>query len=127
MVDRIISNMESKPVNLAGKLSLLELAALLEASDLMVTNDTGPMHLAAAVGTPVLAFFGPGRPGAPGKPVRYAPYGPDGFHIMMYRPVVCDRCIDFDCKERECLTKILPDEVFEKLEHRLALKQEKYR
>ena len=49
---------------------LLSVAAILERCDLMITGDTGPMHLAAAVGTPIVAVFGPS------DPRRYAPRGP---------------------------------------------------
>jgi lipopolysaccharide heptosyltransferase II len=49
-------------VNLAGRATLSGSAALLEASDLLVANDSGVMHLAAAVGTPLVAIFGPGSP-----------------------------------------------------------------
>ena len=54
-------------IDLCGSLDLLTLAAVLERLDVYVTGDTGPMHLAAAVGTPVVAVFGPS------DPVRYAP------------------------------------------------------
>ena len=54
-------------VDASGALDLPTLAALLARLDLFVTGDTGPMHLAAAVGTPVVALFGPSRPG------RYGP------------------------------------------------------
>ncbi len=50
------------PLNLAGKTSLCELAAVLKICDLVLTNDTGPMHLAAAVGAPVTAVFGSTSP-----------------------------------------------------------------
>lgn len=56
-----------RPVNLIGKLSVVELAGVLERLALLVSGDTGPMHLAVAVGTPVAAVFGPS------DPVRYAP------------------------------------------------------
>ena len=56
-----------RPVNLIGAVSLVELAALLDHLTLLVSGDTGPMHLAAAVGTPVTAVFGPS------DPVRYKP------------------------------------------------------
>jgi ADP-heptose:LPS heptosyltransferase len=54
-------------IDLAGSLDLLTLAAVLEQLDLYITGDTGPMHLAAAVDTPVVAVFGPS------DPIRYAP------------------------------------------------------
>jgi heptosyltransferase-2 len=50
------------PLNLAGKTSLRELAAALKICDLVLTNDTGPMHLAAAVGAPVVVVFGSTSP-----------------------------------------------------------------
>jgi lipopolysaccharide heptosyltransferase II len=50
-------------VNLAGRADLLTLAAVLERTAILVTGDTGPMHLAAAVGTPVVGIFGPSDPG----------------------------------------------------------------
>jgi ADP-heptose:LPS heptosyltransferase len=54
-------------IDLTGQLDLVSLAAVLERLDLYITGDTGPMHLAAAVGTPVVAIFGPS------DPARYAP------------------------------------------------------
>ncbi len=60
----------SNVVDLAGEASLLELAARLQELDLLITGDTGPMHLAATVGTPIVAVFGPS------DPARYAPRGP---------------------------------------------------
>lgn len=57
-------------IDVAGHLDLLTLAALLERLDILITGDTGPMHLAAAVATPIVAVFGPS------DPARYAPRGP---------------------------------------------------
>ena len=54
-------------LNLCGRADVIDLAAVLERLAIFVTGDTGPMHLAAAVGTPVLALFGPS------VPARYAP------------------------------------------------------
>lgn len=115
---RVVEMMEKRPIDLAGKLSISELAALLESSDLMVTNDTGPMHLAAAVGTPVIALFGPG------KPNRYAPYGPTGCHIVIHHPIDCSPCTDFHCAHRRCMKAIHPEEVLSAVEQRLSVKQE---
>jgi ADP-heptose:LPS heptosyltransferase len=60
----------NKVIDVAGHVDLLTLAGLIERLDLLVTGDTGPMHLAVAVGTPVVAVFGPS------DPARYAPRGP---------------------------------------------------
>jgi len=55
----IVSRMQSKPLNMIGKTSLRQLMALLASVNLVITNDSGPMHVAAAFGRPVVAVFGP--------------------------------------------------------------------
>ncbi|MBI3011158.1 MAG: glycosyltransferase family 9 protein [Candidatus Omnitrophica bacterium] len=70
-------------VNLVGCLSLRELAALLRRVQVLVTNDSGPMHIAAAVGTPVVALFGTGDPGS--HPTRWGPWGLR--HTVIHRPL----------------------------------------
>jgi ADP-heptose:LPS heptosyltransferase len=71
LVDRVKSLLPAeRTIDAAGGLDLLELAALLQQLDVFVTGDTGPMHLAATVGTPIVAVFGPS------DPARYAPAGP---------------------------------------------------
>jgi heptosyltransferase I len=67
--ERIGSQLSGRVYNLAGKTSLVELCGLLKGMDLMVTVDSGPMHMAAALGVPVVAVFGPTFPG------RTGPYG----------------------------------------------------
>jgi heptosyltransferase-2 len=70
LVDEVVRRLPAEStVDVAGDCDLLSLAALLATLDLFVTGDTGPMHLAAAVGTPIVAVFGPS------DPVRYAPRG----------------------------------------------------
>ena len=71
-------------VDLAGALDLPELAAVIEQFDVFVTGDTGPMHLAAAVGTPVVAVFGPS------DPARYAPRDP--IHRVVRVDLPCSPC-----------------------------------
>jgi len=85
-------------LNLAGKTSLRQLMALLKKCQLLLTNDSGPMHLAAALGTPVVAAFGSTSPeltgpGLPGDPV----------HCLLRSNAACSPCfrrscpIDFRC------------------------------
>ena len=71
-------------IDASGDLDLLELAALLQQLDLFITGDTGPMHLAATVGTPVVAVFGPSAPH------RYAPTGPADRIVRVDLP--CSPC-----------------------------------
>jgi ADP-heptose:LPS heptosyltransferase len=75
---------QARIVDLAGSLDLPSLAAVLERLDLFVTGDTGPMHLAAAVGTPVVAIFGPS------DPARYAPRDP--MHHVVRVDLPCSPC-----------------------------------
>jgi ADP-heptose:LPS heptosyltransferase len=72
--------------NLAGRLDTAALNALLERADLFVGNDSGPMHLAAALGTPTLGLFGPETP------VMYEPLGRRA--RALYRPPACSPCIN---------------------------------
>ena len=70
LVSEVRGQLADVPIlDLAGQLDLVELAAALSEIDLLITGDTGPMHLAAAVGTPTVALFGPSNP------ARYGPIG----------------------------------------------------
>jgi len=91
-------NSHPAPINLAGRTSLRELCAVLKACRVLLTNDTGPMHVAAAVGTPVVAIFGSTSPdltgpGLPGDPR----------HHLLDSNAPCSPCflrecpIDFRC------------------------------
>jgi lipopolysaccharide heptosyltransferase II len=76
LVDNVHSQIpDANVIEACGAMDLVELAALLESLDVFITGDTGPMHLAAAVGTPVVALFGPS------DPRRYGPLG-SGHHVL---------------------------------------------
>ncbi|MGZ6391773.1 MAG: glycosyltransferase family 9 protein, partial [Ktedonobacterales bacterium] len=75
-----------KLVNLTGKTTIPELIALIAASDVVVSGDSGPMHIACAVGTPVVALHGPTDPGLSG------PTAPDA--IVLRRALWCSPCYD---------------------------------
>ena len=106
-------------VDLAGALSLGTLAAILEQLDAFVTGDTGPMHVAAAVGTPVVAVFGPS------DPARYAPR--DGMHQIVRVDLPCSPCNRIRlpperCRGHipDCLTGIDVEMVYRAVETSLA-------
>lgn len=85
LVDQVAAALPAgRFIDVAGDLDLLSVAAILERLDLLLTGDTGPMHLAAAVGTPVLAVFGPS------DPARYAPRGAGDRIIRVDLP--CSPC-----------------------------------
>ena len=94
-------------INLIGKTTLMQLGALIERCDLYLTCDSGPMHIAAAVGTPTVALFGPT------SPIRHGPYGAN--HEVIEKPVECRPCYKRKCQRKDqphlCMTEIDPNEV----------------
>ncbi len=105
-VEQLRTMSHSPFVDLTGAVSLGHLPALLSSAALLVTNDSGPMHIAAAVGVPVVAMFGPT------SEVRTGPYGTG--HQVLASPVSCRPCFSRVCRhqpELECLQLITPNEV----------------
>jgi heptosyltransferase I len=95
-------------LDLTGQLSLPEMIEWLRLSTLMVTNDTGPMHVAAALGKPVLALFGPT------EPCRTGPYAQLDRVLQLDLP--CVPCLKSRCRyfrPLECLRALPPAAVFE--------------
>jgi 3-deoxy-D-manno-octulosonic-acid transferase/heptosyltransferase-1 len=86
--------MTSPAASLAGKTSLKQLAALYRQSEVLITTDTGPMHLAAAVGTPVMALFGPTAPW------RTGPFGER--HRVVRTAPSCSPCFKRQCDRHRC-------------------------
>ncbi|MGE4263558.1 MAG: glycosyltransferase family 9 protein [Desulfovibrio sp.] len=100
------------PRNLTGRTALRETCAILSQARALVTADSGPMHLATAVGTPVVALFGPTA-----QVWGFYPSGP--FDTVLERAMPCRPCSlhgSTRCRTgRECLTSIEPDDVAERL------------
>ena len=69
IIDQMVKNMTQNPMVLAGKTNIRELAAIISQCAMFITNDSAPMHISAAVGTPSLAIFGPS------KSIETSPYG----------------------------------------------------
>lgn len=104
-------------VNFAGRTTLPELIELLRGCELLVTNDTGPMHLAAALRKPVVSLFGPTRPDQTG------PYGQEQFALK--HPLPCAPCMKSRCHWAEplaCLRDISAARVAEEVTRRLEKK-----
>jgi heptosyltransferase-2 len=105
----VSGRMRNKPVILTGKTELKELVAVLSLVDLLVTNDTGPAHVAAALGRPTLVIFGPTNP------LTTRPFSP--FAEIVRQPPDCAPCMLRDCPiDHRCMTAISPDEVFKRAE-----------
>lgn len=99
--------MSEKPIIFAGKTNLKQLGALLKRAKLIITNDTGPLHIALAVGTKVLALFGPTSTKITG------PYGPGDYRIVQKDVGCIIPCYHLRCKDNRCMKAITPEEVFE--------------
>lgn len=98
-------------IDLVGKISLLQLGGILKRCKILVTGDTGPMHIATAVGTKVIALFGAA------DPKRTGPVG-KGHIIIQAKDVSCVPCKKRVCNNRQylqCMEKIEPQDVFEKI------------
>jgi len=97
----------SQPKVLAGKTSVAEATAIISIADLLVTNDTGPAHVGAALQTPTLVIFGPTNP------LTTYPFSPNAEIIR--HPPECAPCMLRDCPiDHRCMTAILPEEVFQR-------------
>ncbi len=96
----------SQLLNLSGKTSLRELAALISECDVLVTNDSGPMHIGYAVGTPIVAIFGSTSPELTG------PVGKGD--IVIRKELDCSPCFERECKKGDlrCMDLITAEEVF---------------
>lgn len=111
----VAARMRQRPLSLVGQLSLGQTAALLERCHLLVGNDSAPLHMAAALGVPTVAPFGPSNP------ANFAPRGEGS--VVLRHPLPCAPCFSFvggaplwqrpGCLERYCLAAISPQEVLE--------------
>lgn len=103
----IIELSKSRPISIAGKTSLKSLGAVMKKADLVISSDSGPMHLALSVRTRVIALFGPTSDAITG------PYGSGDF-IVIRKDVDCSiPCYDHTCKDYRCMNAITVDDVIE--------------
>ena len=114
MIDEIAALAGEKCVySSAGLFSPGELAALARRCRLFISNDTGVMHISAAVGTPTIGLFGPE------SPARYAPVGRG--NIALYKPPACSPCVAIHkgesrtCDEAPCMRAITVEDVWAKI------------
>jgi lipopolysaccharide heptosyltransferase I len=112
VIDAIIARMHQPAVSLAGETTLKTLAALYRSARLVISTDTGPMHLAAAVGTPVVAVFGSTAPW------RTGPYG-EG-HQVVRLDLPCSPCLKRECDHRRCMNDLAPELVINALQRLLS-------
>jgi heptosyltransferase-1 len=108
LIDEMTLPLGTSVIRLDGRTTLKALAAVYRAASVVVSTDTGPMHLAAAVGTPVIALFGPTAPW------RTGPYGKG--HVVLRAGVSCSPCFSRSCKTATlepmaCMNQITVEQV----------------
>lgn len=111
IADVIVNTMVNKPVDLTGKTSLEEFAAVIGRLRILITNDGGPLHIGVSQGIKTVSIFGPV------DDLVYGPYPKSEEHIVIKSDVSCRPCYkDFKMplcdRERECINLIGVDEVF---------------
>lgn len=103
--DAVAARMRRPPIIATGTTDLSGAVAMLSLVDLLITNDTGPAHIASALGRPTLVIFGPTNP------LTTRPLSP--VSEIIRHPPVCAPCMLRDCPiDHRCMTAISPDEVF---------------
>jgi len=103
---KLIQNHADTPIiNLIGKTTLKQLACVLQKSKLFIGGDTGPLHLAAAMGARTVALFGPSDAD------RNGPYGDK--HVVIRKNLTCSPCFKRNCDDLQCMEQITVSDVFD--------------
>ncbi len=103
LVEQVSARASVNTRQLVGGAGVRDFAAAVEELDLFVTGDTGPMHIAHAVGAPNLAIFGPS------DPVRYGPEGPSDRRVVVRQPLYCSPCNMIRKPPQECVSAGAPE------------------
>lgn len=106
--DEVANHTKASHINLSGATTVSDIASILRRSKLLISNDSGPVHIACSVGTPVIAIFGRNDRGL--SPVRWGPSTRDS--VVLHKDVGCDFCSAHNCKLGfKCLEAITAEEV----------------
>jgi len=107
IAEKVVQASGGKAISLAGRTSLKELIELMRHAKFVISNDSGPMHIAAGFQVPVVAIFGPT------SPVRTGPYGTS--NIVVESGAECAPCFRKKCKDMKCMRGISVEHVYEKI------------
>ena len=108
--DKMAALMKSEKIDLSGKTRVADLASILKRSSLFISNDSGPVHIACAVGTPTIAIFGRNDRGL--SPRRWRPTGKRD--IVLHKDLGCETCLSHNCdRSFACLDAISVEEVLD--------------
>lgn len=111
IANEIVALSKGNAISLADKTALKELIEVIRNARFMVSNDSGPMHIAAALGIPVFAIFGPT------DPLRTGPYG-EG-HTVIREDIPCAPCFKRTCSDIKCMNNLSAEKVYEIIKRRL--------
>ena len=119
IIDELLKKTNLKPITIVGSLTLKQMAALIQRSQLFISNSTGPLHLAVALNTEVISFY---CPIIPCLPTRWGPYNKIHDSVLMPDvPFKCRKCINENCKYYYCMAMISVERVFEMVLNKLML------
>ncbi len=108
LADKFTREIKVKVINLAGKTSVSQLASIFKRCSLFISNDSGPVHIASAIGVPVISIFGRNQAGL--SPRRWGPLGKRDKYL--HKDAGCIQCLAHNCKkEFACLKAITVEDV----------------
>jgi len=108
----VVAHSNGKAISVAGMTGLKELVALIGRASFFVCNDTGPMHIAAALNVPAFAIFGPANP------LRTGPYGT--IHTVIQRKMDCAPCYAKQpCSHFRCMNELSVEDVFKIIDQKI--------
>jgi heptosyltransferase-1/heptosyltransferase-2 len=111
-VSQAAADMVGSLFNLIGKTNIRQLGALIKDSIFYVSADTGPLHIAAALGKPLVAVYGPT------KPDRTGPYG-DKDAVVLTSPIECAGCLKKHCDHWQCMAMVTPEMVYKVFKNKI--------
>jgi lipopolysaccharide heptosyltransferase II len=116
-IEAVTQRMQEHAINLAGKTSLTQLAALFQRANLLISGDSGPLHMGVACGTPIIGIYGPTNPSLGG------PVSPEA--TVLRSDIWCSPCYNAkdtaDCRfyTTQCMKNITPSQVFDIVQQKL--------
>lgn len=118
--DNLSRSVNAKHLNLAGMTTVSDLASVLRRAKVFISNDSGPVHIASAVGTPVIAIFGRNDRGL--SPERWGPLGKRD--IILHKDAGCEVCLAHNCRIGfRCLNSVTVEEVVDEANKILSPKE----
>ena len=116
-IEGVLKRMHEQPINLAARTSLTQLTALLQQADLLISGDSGPLHMGVACGTPIIGIYGPTNPSLGG------PVDPNA--TVLRSTIWCSPCYNAqdtaDCRfyTTQCMKNITPTQLFKVVQQKL--------